>query len=399
MKRRLLALALCTSCGGDVPAEPPAVVSRDSAGVLIVENTIPSLVTPACSIATEPTTSIGSVDGSDSYLLHRVTGALVLDDGSIAIGADGVYDIRVFGPDGAFRRSIGRRGEGPGEFRNIMRLFLLGADTVVVEDYRPWRLSYFTSDGRFHRAVVPQPLNANRPDRAVLRADGSIVSGHDCCLRREPGFHLQTLQLVLHAREGFFVDTIGTYPFGSFGLLPNAGRDGSFMRPLFEGVTSIASYGMHTIIGDQQRQELVILGPDLQRQTLLRWRIRGRDGSREVRRLDVEAYRQRRLVESTPAIRQFVEEDISPERPVSDSFPAFSGILASREGEIAVRLYRRRFDDETDSYLLFDRQQRFTCTLRLSKRRALWRLGDGHVLLHEYGDMDVERIARYELIH
>lgn len=395
--RSVLALLVaCISCERAASADSTFVV-RDSAGIQIVENPIPKPA-PVCSVATEPTMTIGETEGTDPYLLHRVTDALVLDGGNIVIGADGVYDVRMFGEDGKYLHSFGRRGEGPGEFRNIMRLFALGADTIVVEDYRPWRLSYFTADGEFLRAVVPQPLSVNRPDHAVLRRDGTIVSGHDCCRLREPGFHPQVLHLVLHDRDGVFVDTIGEYPFGAYGLLPDAGRDGSFISPLFESFTTVAGYGMNTIIGDQAKQELVILGENLEPSILLRWQVAGREGPLEVRRSDVEAYRERRIAAMTPANRQFVEEDVSPDRPVSERFPAFTGIVAANDGAIALRLYRRPADPEVDTYLLFDRDQRFVCTLKLSTRRRIWRLGTDHALLHEIGDMDVERLARYALI-
>lgn len=278
-----------------------------------------------------------------------------------------------------------------------MRLFTLGADTIVVEDYRPWRLTYFTADGEYLRAVVPQPLNVNRPDRAVLRSDGSTISGHDCCRVDEAGFHPRTLRLVLHDRDGVLADTIGAYPFGESGMLPNAGRDGSYMSPLFESFTSVASYGMHTIIGDQARQELVILGPDLQPTMILRWHDAGRGRSLEVRESDIEAYRAARLAVMTPGNRQFVEEDISADRPVRERFPAFAGIVAAKDGAIALRLYRRPADPDSDTYLLFDRDQRFACRLTLSARRRVWRMGGGHMLLHERGEMDVERVARYAL--
>lgn len=65
--------------------------------------------------------------------------------------------------------------------------------------------------------------------------------------------------------------------------------------------------------------------------------------------------------------------------------------------QIALRLYRRPADPDSDTYLLFDRDQRFVCTLTLSARRRVWRMGGGHMLLHERGEMDVERIARYAL--
>lgn len=46
-------------------------------------------------------------------------------------------------------RSVGREGEGPGEFRSISAVGTLGEDTVVIFDSRLFRLSYLSPEGEY----------------------------------------------------------------------------------------------------------------------------------------------------------------------------------------------------------------------------------------------------------
>lgn len=137
---------------------------RDSAGIRIVDNVRAAWPAGrAWSIATPPLVDIGS--GEDSlYELSTVMGAVRLSDGSIAVANMGSSNIRVYDPRGRFVRAIGRRGQGPGEFRQVMGLARRPGDTLVVVDSRE-ELEYFTADGRFVRGL-----------RSPSHRDGLVIS-------------------------------------------------------------------------------------------------------------------------------------------------------------------------------------------------------------------------------
>jgi hypothetical protein len=84
----------------------------------------------------------------------------------------------VFTGEGVRIDSIGRRGQGPGEFRSVQRLTLVG-DSITVVDAALNRTQLFDPAGgligTWHAvpASYPPPYAANRP-RAVL-ADGSVL--------------------------------------------------------------------------------------------------------------------------------------------------------------------------------------------------------------------------------
>ncbi|WP_428273759.1 6-bladed beta-propeller [Candidatus Palauibacter sp.] len=72
----------------------------------------------------------------DSVPLTYIEQLVPVADGSIYMLDARTEGVLAFGPDGAFRQQIGRRGEGPGELLSPWRLGLLGRDTLWVADAR-----------------------------------------------------------------------------------------------------------------------------------------------------------------------------------------------------------------------------------------------------------------------
>lgn len=81
--------------------------------------------------------------------------------------------VRLYGPDGKFLRAIGRRGEGPGEYRVPFAAFY--KDSLYVYDPSLRRASVFTLEGKLARSIATTandqyPLLFDARGRMVLRA-------------------------------------------------------------------------------------------------------------------------------------------------------------------------------------------------------------------------------------
>ena len=89
--------------------------------------------------------------------------------GHLLVGERLGKTIRVFSPDGRLLRSLGRYGDGPGEFRNASTFGILG-DTIWVGDVGMRRLTFFDLSGNL--------LGTLRADSALQHdrdAKGSLV--------------------------------------------------------------------------------------------------------------------------------------------------------------------------------------------------------------------------------
>lgn len=68
--------------------------------------------------------------------------------------ADGLgKNVKVFGGNGSLVMTLGRAGDGPGEFRDPMALGVLGDGRLAVLDRRRVEVSFFNEDGSFDGAI------------------------------------------------------------------------------------------------------------------------------------------------------------------------------------------------------------------------------------------------------
>lgn len=72
-----------------------------------------------------------------------VISGVLLPDGTAAVVDALMYEVVVVGPDGTVTQTIGREGEGPGEFKHPLSVTRKGSDTLVVEDDGNRRFSFY----------------------------------------------------------------------------------------------------------------------------------------------------------------------------------------------------------------------------------------------------------------
>jgi hypothetical protein len=148
-------------------------VSTLASGAELVENPATGLWRDGETWRVEEELRIGAAEGDGPDVFSVVLAFDVDDAGQIYAFDTMSRELRVFGPDGAFRRSYGRQGGGPGEFEAVVGLRVGGEQdvwlvdmqnaryTVLREDsaamyqrpagmYRPPWIGGFTSDGTFH---------------------------------------------------------------------------------------------------------------------------------------------------------------------------------------------------------------------------------------------------------
>ncbi len=121
-------------------------------GVSIVKNP----EDPICSQAVfqlEEELVIGQAGGKEEYTFSRVAGMDVDAAGNIYILDGASAHLRVFDKDGGYIRTIGRKGQGPGEFQMPVFVQATAQNEIVIYDYSSQRLTFFSPDGGYLRQV------------------------------------------------------------------------------------------------------------------------------------------------------------------------------------------------------------------------------------------------------
>jgi hypothetical protein len=134
---------LCASA-----ARADAQTVRDSAGVRIVLNPARATAPAIYAVATQPSISVGGLEGDPRYEFNHRNGylrAVRLSNGGLAVIDD--FRVHFFDATGARRVVRGALGSGPGEFRQITSVCAMRGDTVVVYDVRLRRVGVFDANG------------------------------------------------------------------------------------------------------------------------------------------------------------------------------------------------------------------------------------------------------------
>jgi hypothetical protein len=100
---------------------------------------------------------IGEPDGPDELLFDFVADVTVNSQGDVYIADRKLNEIRKFSKEGKYLLTIGRQGQGPGEFQSIRTLGTNIHGDLMAFDGRLGRISVFSEDGE-HKATTKKLL-------------------------------------------------------------------------------------------------------------------------------------------------------------------------------------------------------------------------------------------------
>ena len=142
-------LTLVIGCASEPPAARVGVDTLPS-GTVVVHNTARGSWDSASAWRVTEDLRIGPAE--DGPAAFSVVNALAVDaDGRIYIADRQAADVRVFGPDGHYVRTIGQKGRGPGEFTWPDGIVLGSDGHLFVSDRSAHRISVFDTSGAFLR--------------------------------------------------------------------------------------------------------------------------------------------------------------------------------------------------------------------------------------------------------
>lgn len=164
----LLALAACQA------SVVPGATVVDSAGVRVTMSEPADLVFAA--LDSLPILSLGARDATGPTQFQGIQGMHVDRDGRIWVTHVMSPELRIFESDGAYWKTRGGRGQGPGEFGYARVLGAARGDSVLVADLGLRRLSVFDANGEFVRTEpLPEIDDSGLLPPLHVFGDGSIL--------------------------------------------------------------------------------------------------------------------------------------------------------------------------------------------------------------------------------
>jgi hypothetical protein len=134
----------------------------------------------SCTVVREPYVTLGSPN--DPELVNVGTAVARDSRGRFYATATGSSPVIAFDAKGKFITTIGRRGDGPGEFRRIAVIDVGVGDTLYVREERG-AISVFAPDYHFVRQL---PVNRSLATDFLALGGGRVVTGSSSAAARDP---------------------------------------------------------------------------------------------------------------------------------------------------------------------------------------------------------------------
>ncbi|MDD8025134.1 MAG: NHL repeat-containing protein [Acidobacteriota bacterium] len=158
--------------------------------------------TPAVSL--QPVRVLGDVDSDDEAIAFHMPSDLAVDaQGRIYVLDSGNHRIQVFGPDGKFLKTIGRQGQGPGEFFMPNAIDFDAQGNLYVCESQAARLQAIAPDGKIAKTL--KLTEGSVGDTRVLKNGGFVMtagSGIGMARVTVGGSQEETLRPPLKAVDG-----------------------------------------------------------------------------------------------------------------------------------------------------------------------------------------------------
>jgi hypothetical protein len=390
MRRSSTAVLLCAAlaaCGNERPSS--YVSERDSAGITIVESTAPRWATAArWSVDSEPLLDLSTSGTGETHEFYRVADANRLSDGSIAVANAGSSEVRFYSSTGAFIKSVGREGEGPGEFQRLTSVDRFRGDSLAVFDYSARRVTVLGPEWEVSRVIS---LQLPFPWKLWPLGDTTLVSmlfwPSVLVEEGDEGLVRMPVPVVRFSLTGDVIDTVAIA--AGYEELRILGENGfGAARPLFGRNSHLAVYGERFYLGAANQMQYRIFAPD---GTLERI-VRVPDYDLALSHEELQAERDVMLGDDpSPSVRAYVDD-----LPVPESKPAYSELLVDARGCV----WAAKHVGEVTGWLamdprkweVFSAQGEWLGSVISPRRFAVFEIGDDYVLGVFRDDVDVEHV-------
>ena len=332
----LAVVAVCTAAspvGCSPQADDPSLIQReDSAGVEIVEALRPLWGESSLwRIDPEPTVDLTVSGSGPNHQFGEVVGMMTLADGSLVVADATFRQIRLYSPEGGYLASVGRAGEGPGEFSGggIREMVSATGDTAWVLD-RNGRVSVFGPDLALARtfsllsnaqAIYDLGEGFMAVESAVPWWDGDVLGPI-----RTP------TMLWRYDTEGTRLDSITTTRGAEAYLAQTPSGNAANIAARFPKEAQVASHAGSIYVGNAEFMEVEERTRDGELIRILRIPNYPLTLSASVLKAEREPYLGGT---SPPLVREAAENT-----PASGTRPAYSKIIVDPSGVLWLRQHR-----------------------------------------------------------
>lgn len=283
-----------------------------------------------------PRLDVAGVSAAGSVTLGYPAGGTRLTDGRFLIADRAENAVRLLGADGALLRTIGRAGQGPGEFQSVLWAGRCGQDSLLVWDLRRREASIVSADGRVRQFPVPRGDTAQSPMQFSCSPNGEIVYQSTPrplrgAANATPDVMAARAAVYRIDRAGAVLQRLGEIPAGEVVAMvgPTGGRGGA-PRPLGR-TAAVAALAGSVAISSADSPSVTMVRPD------------GREvrhvlpiTTRAPSRSEYDEAIQALALMAPAALRQSLVDQLT-QVPMPERLPAITALFVDTEGLLWVQ--------------------------------------------------------------
>lgn len=393
-------VAATAGCAGD--ASRPTAEIVDSAGTRFVTYDLSNVTVPTYRFLSDHDLEIGERDGAPEYTFSRIADLAVAEDGRIVVSDGVAQELRVYDASGEFERTIGRQGEGPGEFATAPMITGLAGDTIFVFDSRSSRVTAFLLTGDLIAETTFRAGDSGRPQFVIRQDDGTYLSRSTWVdlgateASYEMRLELDSIVIEHLERGGTLMDTLRVIADRSRARSVEINTEGLFrtlaMATPYSARAVMGSDGLRLIVGHSDAFQLEWIGPSTEVVTVLRVLGVQHPATAEEIRARQEA-----------AIREAVgDREIDPRvwraniEYLPEQLPAFENVVVGDLGDVWVSLTEYDLSEGLD-WLVFTSTGELRGTVHTPPEFRLREVRNDFIVGFVLDELDVPYVRRYQL--
>ena len=322
--------------------------------------------------------------GDSAYEFFGVSGLERLSTGEIVVANGGTQELRVFSSEGRYLRTLGRQGEGPGEFLDLAFIDVVRGDSIVTFDRQLRRITVVDARSGGLRVLD----GTSRIATHVLEAGSIVWEEHRGSFRE--GIWSDPVTVVLSDANGMTTDSVGVFDGTEF--LYSAGTRYVERRPFGREFRTAAGDSL-IYVADGGEYSILVFSISSRRSVILR----GLFPAQIVTAKMFDDLLSMWIADSRDSARQADLEKLRSTKPYPATTPPHGELLIATTGDLLVQDFSWN-PKEPQIWRIFDADHVPKATLTVPPGlRVLYVNGSelGGLREDEYG---IERIAFYDII-
>jgi len=282
-------------------------------------------------LSLEEELTIGEAEGSEEYMFSQIRSMVVDDAGRIYVLDWKEIHVKVFDHNGTYIRTIGKKGQGPGEFITPLSISITGQNELVVEDFNS-RLAFFSLEGKFKKNLLVAKVRLVRID---IDSEGNLVGVAIVREEENPRYELKKFDPDLN-----YLNSFGSSP------LPSAVGFNPFMGIILSQIDN----NDQIICGYPENYEIKIFDKE------------GKLRKKIMKEYDPVEITSEEIEEETEGMPPNIKVSI----PKYHS--AYRWFSTDDEGRIYVMTWERTAEGEGNYYDVFDSEGKYIAKIPLKTR-------------------------------